>query len=92
MKASAFFFFFLLLLGLNSVRPPLGDNIRTMLLWPKSNNSVEFEMWSFFVQTAFSGANGACYHSQLARSLSPPLRLSLSLASQIIIGLHFLAS
>lgn len=86
-----FFLLLLLLSGLNSVRPPLGDNICTTLLGPKLNNSVEFAPFS--AQTAFSVANGACYHSQLASSPLPlSVSLSLSLASQIIIGLHFLAS
>ena len=64
----------------NSVCPPLGDNICATLLWPKLNNSTEFVLFFFCAQTAFSGANGACYHSQLANSLPPSLHLSLSLS------------
>lgn len=92
MNASAVFFFVVVVaVGFKFSPPAVGDNICTTLLWPKLNNSVEFAPFS--AQTAFSGANGACYHSQLASSPLPlSVSLSLSLASQIIIGLHFLAS
>ena len=68
------------LLCFNSACPLFGDNICVILLWVKLNKDLEFA--PFFVEAAFRSGNSACYHSQLAGSL----------ASQIIIGLHFVAS
>lgn len=68
---------------LNSACPLFSDNICVILLWLKLNKDVDF-FFPLPVQAAFRGV--VTVHA------ITPSWLALSLSSQIIIGLHFLAS